>query len=222
MSDAHSVVVADDHVPARAGVRAALELGPFAVVAEARDAASAVAAAREHRPDVCLLDIHMPGGGIMAASRIAAELPETAVVMLTVSREDADFFDALRAGARGYLVKDMDPARLSLALEGVLAGEAALPRALVGRLVDRFHGREVHRVQIASARTAELSAREWETLDLLREGLATRQIAERLFLSDVTVRSHISSVLRKLDVPDRAAAVRLLEEPPGRHLRAVG
>ena len=77
-------------------------------------------------------------------------------------------------------------------------------------------------VQIASLRTAELSAREWEILDLLREGLATRQIAERLFLSDVTVRSHVSSVLRKLDVPDRAAAVRLLEQPPDRHLRAVG
>ena len=222
MSGVLTVLVADDHVPARAGVRAALELGPFAVVAEGHDAASAVAAALEHRPDVCLLDVHMPGGGITAASRIAAELPETAVVMLTVSREDADFFDALRAGARGYLLKDMDPARLSRALEGVLAGEAALPRALVARLVERFRGREVHRVQIASSRTAALSAREWEILDLLREGLATRQIAERLFLSEVTVRSHVSSVLRKLEVPDRAAAVRLLEDPPVGRLRAVG
>jgi len=77
-------------------------------------------------------------------------------------------------------------------------------------------------VQIATSRTAALSAREWEILDLLREGLATRQIAERLFLSDVTVRSHIASVTRKLDVPDRAAAVRLLEEPPGRRVRAAG
>jgi DNA-binding NarL/FixJ family response regulator len=222
VSDVLTVVVADDHVPARAGVRAALELGPFAVVAEAHDAASAVVAALEHRPDVCLLDIHMPGGGITAASRIAVELPETAVVMLTVSSEDADFFDALRAGARGYLLKDMDPARLPPALEGVLAGEAALPRALVARLADRFRGREVHRVQIASSRTAALSPREWEILDLLREGLTTRQIAERLFLSDVTVRSHISSALRKLGGPDGAAGVGLLEQPPGRHLRAVG
>jgi DNA-binding NarL/FixJ family response regulator len=221
VSDVLTVVVADDHVPARAGVRAALELGPFAVVAEAHDAASAAAAALEHRPDVCLLDVHMPGGGITAASRIATELPETAVVMLTVSSEDADFFDALRAGARGYLLKDMDPARLPRALEGVLAGEAALPRALVGRLVDRFRGREVHRVRIADSRTAALSAREWEILDLLREGLTTREIAERLFLSEVTVRSHVSSVLRKFGVPDRAAALRLLEEPPGGHLRAA-
>jgi DNA-binding NarL/FixJ family response regulator len=222
VSEVRTVVVADDHVPARAGVRAALELGSFAVVAEARDAASAVVAALEHRPDVCLLDIHMPGGGIAAASRIAARLPETAVVMLTVSCEDADFFDALNAGARGYLLKDMDPARLSHALEGVLAGEAALPRALAARLVDRFRGRELHRVQIAGSRTVTLSAREWEILDLLREGLTTRQIAERLFLSDVTVRSHVSSILKKLDVPDRAAAVRLLEPPPVFPLRAAG
>ena len=131
------------------------------------------------------------------------------------------FFDAIRVGARGYLLKEMDPARLPAALEGVLAGEVALPRALVARLVDRFRGREVHRVQIAGSRTATLSAREWEILDLLREGLATRQMAERLFLSDVTVRSHVSSVLRKLEVPDRAAAVRLLEQPPDRPLRAV-
>jgi len=83
VSDVLTVVVADDHVPARAGVRAALELGPFAVVGEAHDAASALAAALEHRPDVCLLDIHMPGGGIAAVAQIAARLPGTAIVMLT-------------------------------------------------------------------------------------------------------------------------------------------
>ena len=214
MSERVTVVVADDHVPARAGVRAALETGPFDVVGEAYDASSAVAAALEHRPDVCVLDVHMPGGGIAAAGQVAARLPGTAIVMLTVSRNDDDFFDALRAGAHGYLLKDMDPVRLPHALQGVLAGEAALPRALAARLVDRFRGREVHRVPTAGSRCAKLTSREWEVLDLLREGLTTRQVAERLFLAQATVRSHVASILRKLKVPDRAAALRLLAEPP--------
>ena len=220
MSGRITVVVADDHVPARAGVRAALETGRFAVVAEAHDAAGAVAAALEHEPDVCLLDIHMPGGGIAAVAQIAARLPGTAIVMLTVSEDDDDFFDALRAGARGYLLKDVDPLRLPFALEGVLAGEAALPRMLTARLVDRFREREVRRVPIEGSRTATLSAREWEVLELLRQGLRTRQVAERLFLTEATVRSHVASVVRKLKVPDRAAAVRLLEEPPNGRLAA--
>ena len=222
MSGPIPVVVADDHGPARAGVRAALETGRFAVVAEAHDAAGAVAAALEHEPDVCLIDVHMPGGGIAAVAQIAARLPGTAIVMLTVSEDDEDFFDALRAGARGYLLKDVDPLRLPLALEGVLAGEAALPRVLTARLVDRFREREVRRVPIEGSRTATLSAREWEVLELLRQGLGTRQVAERLFLTEATVRSHVASVVRKLKVPDRAAAVRLLEEPPNGRLAARG
>ena len=214
MSDRVTVVVADDHVPARAGVRAALETGPFDVVGEAHDASTAVAAALEHRPDICLFDIHMPGGGIAAAGQVAARLPGTAIVMLTVSRDGDDFFDALRAGAHGYLLKDMDPMRLRHALHGVLAGEAALPRALAARLVDRFRGREVHRVPMADSRCAMLTSREWEVLDLLRDGLTTRQVAERLFLTQATIRSHVASILRKLKAPDRAAALRLLNEPP--------
>ena len=220
MSDLVRVVVADDHAAARAGVRAALETGPFEVVGEAHDAPTAVAAALEHRPDVCLFDIHMPGGGVAAAGQVAASLPGTAIVMLTVSRNDDDFFDALRAGAHGYLLKDMDPVRLPAALHGVLAGEAALPRALAARLVDRFRGHEVHRVPIVGSRCAMLTSREWEILDLLRDGLSTRQIAERLFLAQATVRSHVASILRKLKVPDRKAAVRLLEQPPERRPRA--
>jgi CheY-like chemotaxis protein len=121
------VVIADDHVPTRTGVRLALEQGDMLVCAEAPSAQAAVSAALRERPDVCLLDINMPGNGIKAAAEISARLPETAVVMLTVSSADEDIFDSLRAGARGYLLKDMDPARLPAALRGVLAGEAALP-----------------------------------------------------------------------------------------------
>ena len=131
-----TVLIADDHVPTRAAVRAALERGGFDVCAEAPDAATSVALVRQLRPDVALLDIHMPGDGIRAAAEIAAHMPETSVVMLTVSSADDDLFAALKAGASGYLLKDTDPARLPLALRGVLDGEAALPRTLVRRLVE--------------------------------------------------------------------------------------
>ena len=115
-----------------------LEEHGFDVCVEAANAADSVAAAERERPDVCVLDVHMPGDGIAAAAEIAARFPEIAVVMLTVSDSDDHLFAALRAGAQGYLLKDMDPDRLPLALEGVLAGEAALPRALVARVLDEF------------------------------------------------------------------------------------
>jgi DNA-binding NarL/FixJ family response regulator len=206
------VLIADDHPPTRAGVRAALEKGTFAVCAEAADASGAIEAARRERPDVCLLDIHMPGDGIRAAEVISRELPETAVVMLTVSRTDEDLFDALRAGASGYLLKDIDPARLPLALHGVLEGEAALPRRLVALLIEEFRERRRRRrIPLVGRRSVELTDREWEVLDLMREGLSTEEIAARLFISPVTVRTHVSAILRKLQVPNRDAAVELLD-----------
>ena len=212
MTDGIRVLVADDHPPTRAGVRIALERGGFVVCAEAPDGASAIAAARRERPDVCLLDIHMPGDGIRAAETIARELPETAVVMLTVSRSDADLFDALRVGACGYLLKDIDPARLPLALYGVLNGEAALPRRLVALLIEEFRERRRRRrIPLGGRRSVELTDREWEVLDLMREGLSTDEIGGRLFISPVTVRTHVAAILRKLQVPTREAAVALLD-----------
>ncbi len=155
----------------------------------------------------------MPGNGIRAAREITQELPTTAVIMLTVSIDDADLFDALMAGASGYLLKDMDPDRLADALRGVLAGEAALPRLLVGKLVDRVREREgKRRLPIFKQRRASLTSREWEVLQLLRDGLTTAQIAKRLFISPVTVRSYVSSLLKKLQVEDRESAVRLMED----------
>jgi DNA-binding NarL/FixJ family response regulator len=133
--------------------------------------------------------------------------------MLTVSRDDADLFDALRAGALGYLLKDTDPDRLPYALKGVLEGEAALPRALVARVIDEFRERgRRRRLPLAKQRGVELTGREWEVLELMREDLTTAEIAERLFISQVTVRSHIAAVLKKLRVPDRKAALKLLDE----------
>ena len=211
MTDATRVLIADDHPPTRAGVRGALEAAGYEICAEVADAETAVQRAIEHRPEVCLLDIHMPGNGIAAAATIKSRLPDTEVVMLTVSTDDQDLFAALRAGASGYLLKDTDPDRLPHALKGVLLGEAALPRTLVARLIEEFQGRERRRLSL-KGRGAQLTSREWEVLELMRQGLSTAQMAERAFVSKGTIRSHVASVLRKLQVPDREAAVRLFEE----------
>ena len=207
------VLVADEHPPTREGIRAALTKGGIAVCAEAGDAASAVEAARQERPDVCLLDVDMPGSGISAAARITAEVSDTAVVMLTAADNEEDLFDALGAGAAGYLLKDIDPARLPYAVRGVVEGEAALPRKLAARVVEEFRGR-VHRRRLAvpQRRGVDLTSREWEVLELMRQGLSTAEIATRLFVSPVTVRTHVASVLHKLDVPDRKSALELFEE----------
>jgi DNA-binding NarL/FixJ family response regulator len=205
-----TVVLADDHAATRAGVRLALELGGFEVVAEAANADDAVAAALRDRPSVCLLDIYMPGGGIVAAERIAAGLAETAIVMLTVSASEQDLFDALRAGASGYLLKTTDPDRLPLALHGVLSGEAALPRALTARLIEEFRRRgKLRRLPLAGR--VELTEREFDVLELLRLGESTKAIAQRLGISVVTVRRHISAIMGKLSVRSRDAILETLD-----------
>ena len=131
------VLIADDHAPSRDDIQRALERDQrFGVCASVADAARAIQAAVRERPAVCLLDIRMPGGGLAAAWEIAGRLPRAKIVMLTVSDDDADLFAALRAGAHGYLLKTMNLRRLPDALDGVLSGEAAIPRALVGH-VDR-------------------------------------------------------------------------------------
>lgn len=213
MDDVIRVVIADDHPPTRLGVQAALEQdGGFEIVAAVGSAAAAHEAALEHRPDLCLLDIKMPGNGIEAAGRITTALPDTAVVMLTVSRDDQDLFDSLRAGAVGYLLKDTDPDRLPHALRGVLSGEAALPRSLVVRLIDEFRERGGRRkVQVAGRQGVDLTAREWEVLELMRQGEPTRAIAERLFVTEGTIRTHVASILKKLKAPDRESAIKLTE-----------
>ena len=208
------VLIADDQARAHATVRLALDDDPaFEVCGEAADADGAVEAATELRPDVCVLDINMPGSGIAAAGRISGLLPDTAIVMLTVSRQDADLFDALRAGTSGYLLKDIDEDRLGTALQQVLRGEASLPGTLVTRLVEEFRDREARRVPLLEQGAARLTGREWDVLELMRAGLTTSEMAERLFVSPTTVRTHVSAVLRKLRVDDREAAVRLMTQP---------
>ncbi|MQA99337.1 MAG: response regulator [Actinobacteria bacterium] len=212
MTDPVRVLVADDHPSARAGVRAALEEhGDFVICAEVGDTRSAVEAALNERPDICLVDVHMPGGGIRAAEQISDRLPDTTVMMLTVSDADVDLFDSLRAGAAGYLLKDTRPDRLPVALKAALRGEGVLPRRLVGTMVEEFRERGRRRVQLRDRRVAGLTSRERQVLDLLAADLTTAQIAERLFISPITVRRHIADILKKLRVDDRAAAIKLLK-----------
>jgi DNA-binding NarL/FixJ family response regulator len=208
--DRFRVVIADDHTRIRGRVRAALEADGWVVCGEGATADEAIALATEQRPDVLLLDIHMPDSGIRAAQVITSTRPETAVVMLTQSSDDADLFDSLRAGARGYLLKGGDPGELGSALRGVLAGEAAMDARLVARILDEFRAPAKPRFRRGSPAASRLSAREWEVMELLADGLSTDGVAQRLFLSPTTVRVHVSSVLRKLRVKDREAAFRLL------------
>ena len=204
------VVIADDHTRMRGRVRAALEADGCEVCAEAANADDAIALATEHRPDVALLDIHMPGSGIRAARTITEKLPQTSVVMLTQSSDDADLFDSLRAGAEGYLLKGDDPGRLGDALRGVLAGEAAMDARLVARMIDEFRAPTKKRFRRGSPEASKLSAREWEVMELLAGGASTDEAAVRLFLSPTTVRVHVSSALRKLRVKDRESGFRAL------------
>lgn len=208
------VMIADDHAPTRDDVCSALAADErFQVCATAADAAGAVQAAVRERPEVCLLDVRMPGSGLAAAWEIAARLPGTKIVMLTVSDMDGDVFAALHAGADGYLLKTMNLARLGDALAGVCAGEAAIPRILVARVLERFRGREPrwrHTVQ-GGKRARQLTSREWEVLELLAQRRSTGEIANTLSLSASAVRVHVAAIVRKLGVADRAAVIELFQ-----------
>ena len=211
------VVLADDHVPTRAGVRLALEASGFTILAECADADTAVAEALRHRPDLILLDLYMPGGGLAATRLIRERVPETTIVVLTASPSDEDRFEALVAGASGYLLKDTSAERLPAALRSVLAGEAAVPRAVEKRLIEEFRAlRDLDSGRFDLPRRAGpgggLTDRESEVLNLIAEGLSTPVVARRLGISDVTVRRHISSAVHKLGATDRRNAVERLSE----------
>jgi DNA-binding NarL/FixJ family response regulator len=197
------VLIADGSASERSGVRRALEDAGCAVCAEAADGPEAVEAAARARPDLCLVDAELPGGGIPTVAAIIGNRAETAVVIFARSPSERDLFAALEVGACGYLTKSTDPERLAIALKRVSEGEAPLPRALVARLIEEFQERHRCRQTLHN-----LTERETEVLELLGQGLDTADIAARLFVARVTVRTHIASILKKLGVPDREAAVR--------------
>lgn len=205
------VLLADHQAPTRAGVRVALEAQGLRVVGEVSNAPEAVRAALQLRPDVCLLTVNIPGDGIAAAAQIHTALPDTKIVMLSESESDEDLFASVRAGAVGFLLKTMTAERLPHALRGVAQGEAALPRMLTARVLGEF--REIGRRRLAlssSGTVVELTPREFEVLQLFRQTKSTAEIAGQLHISEVTVRRHVSAIVRKLDVADRQSALELL------------
>lgn len=199
------VLIADRHQATRAGIRAALEAAGHRVSAECEDAASAVEATERTRPEVCVVDLDLPGGGISAVRAIAARRRPPRVLVLAGRLREPDFFAALRAGAQGFLIKNVDPGRLPEEVAALASGRAALGGDLTMRLIDEFR-----RQAICSGAAGGLSAREREVLALLaEEDLTTKEIAARLHLSPTTVRRHIGSAVAKLGVVDRQAAVEL-------------
>jgi DNA-binding NarL/FixJ family response regulator len=204
------VLIAADHLATRTGFR--LALGDAAECSEADDAETAVVAAVRNQPDVCVVDFDPPVRAIRAAAEIATKVPRAAVVVMTRKIDEEEFIAAVRAGAIGYLLEGVDPARLPFVIRSVMRGEAAVPRAFVPRLIEEFRGRERRRrhLDLYEHQRVELTGREWEVVDLLRKGLSTRAIAELLGISAVTVRRHISAVHGKFGVQSRAELLQLL------------
>ncbi len=215
-------MLAYDQAPARAGIRRAIEPHGLRVAGEAASASEALRMAFALRPDICVLSVELPDNGIDAARAIKQALPATKIVMITASPREEDLFGALRAGADGYLLMSTSASRLAHALRGVVNGEAALPRGMTARLIQEFRERGTrHRVNLpAGAGEAELTAREFEVLTRLRRRERTADIAAHLSISEVTVRRHVSSVLRKLGMPNRRAALEILEQAERDELQA--
>jgi DNA-binding NarL/FixJ family response regulator len=183
------------------------------VVARAENAAEAVHKATRLRPDVNLIDDVLPGGAVAATWEIRARLPQTKIVLIGGATSDEDLLAALRSGADGFLLKDMNLERLPLALLDVRKGNAALPRTLTARLLTniRDSGPSWRAVSNDGVR-GRLTAREWEVVELLARELTTYEIAERLVLTPSAIRCHISSAVRKLGATSRRDAVRLLRD----------
>lgn len=206
-----STLIAAREPGLRADVRAALE--PVFACWEADGPAAAVDLARRLQPDVCFVDADQNGNGsaIRTTELIHEVHPRAQVVVLCGSSTEAEFLRALRAGADGYLPRTIDLARLPGIVQGLLRGEPAIPRLLVRRLVDELRHSGRRRIETADGVAVELTRREAEVLDQLREGLPTHAIAHRLGIADATVRRHRAALLAKLGVKTKAELVRLLD-----------
>ncbi len=202
------VMVVDDHALVRAAIRQAISASDIEVVAEAATAEDALTIALEPRPDILLLDIDLPGmDGVQLVRELAPRLPGTRIVMLTVSSRDHDLVAAMRNGAAGYLTKDLSPEALLRAVRGAARGDLAMSRRMGARLVTRLVDASRHTAGGAGDETPGLlSEREEEVLRLLADGLTDREISVALGISPRTVESHVSSILHKLGVRNRAEA----------------
>jgi DNA-binding NarL/FixJ family response regulator len=206
------VLLAEAEEASKAAIRDVLAAGGFAVVAEAADAQAALAAARATTPGFALLATELPGDALLAARSIAAAHPATRIVMLSARPNGDELLAAVRAGAVGYLEKSMGMDRLAHALQGILMGEVVLPRQHTARLVKELRDRDRRRTAVAERVGVALTEREWEVSELLATERTTGEMATQLGISAVTVRRHVSSLLSKLSVTDRAGAAALLRQ----------
>jgi DNA-binding NarL/FixJ family response regulator len=206
------VLVADDHPLFREGVRTMLDAtDDIDLVAEARDGGEALGMMAEHQVDVALLDVNMPGmSGIEAAGRIAVDFPSVAVLILTMFADDASVFAALRAGARGYVLKDAERDDLLRAIRAVARGEAIFSPSVAARVLDFFAQRHP---SVAPEDFPMLTARERDVLHLIAQGRANPAIAAQLGLSRKTTSNYVSAILTKLQVRDRAEAAERARRP---------
>lgn len=200
------VLVADDHPMFRDGIRALLASSPNAeLVGEAATGEEAISLAVELQPDLVVMDVQMPGmGGIEATRHVVAESPHVRVLVVTMFEDDTTVFKAMRAGARGYVLKGANYQEMLRAIQAVGGGEAIFSPRVAARLADYF---ENVRPAVPPQGFPELSDREREILDLIAQGLKNPEIARRLYLSPKTVRNHASNILTKLQVADRAQAI---------------
>lgn len=205
-----TVLLADTDVIFRRGVREALQAGGLIVVDEVADATAAITAASRLNPDICLIELELSGQGLNAVARIAKESPKTLIVVLSHSNRPEDVVGALTGGASGYLLKDgLGGERLAATLLAAYQGEPALSRSLVPHLVDEIRHLSGRRITLPTGQVT-LTPREWEVAELLRDGNSTAAIAERLGVSPVTVRRHVSLLLRKLGAENRKDGVEVI------------
>jgi DNA-binding NarL/FixJ family response regulator len=194
-----------------AGVRLALQRPGIHLVAEAQSVSDLIAAVQRERPEVCIVDGALSEDPVGLAAEILARVPALALVLLTEEVRETEFLGAVRVGVAGYLDKGISPTALSNVVHAVAKGEPAIPRSLVVALINGYRQRPARTpLDTPKARGADLTSREWEVLDFMGDGLSTGQIADRLLISEVTVRRHISSVLKKLSVPTRTDAIKLV------------
>lgn len=203
----NTILIADDHVLFREGIRAIIgHWDDFRVVGEASNGAQAVEMALELKPDIMLMDVHMPVmDGIEATRRLTRELPDTQIVILTVSEDEDDLFRAIKFGAHGYVLKDTPSKRLHDELRRMLHGESPLSGLMVTKILEEI-SQPANSAQAQADAREPLSEREKEVLCLLAEGLSNSQIAERVHLSENTVKKHLRSILEKLHLNNRIEA----------------